>query len=209
MNIGYCFIDVIGFNLDITFLFLNDEKGYNRFLKNNFAISMKNTGLDYNNSIKLKPNQNKAKDRANLLLMNCPKELILNFNDRIIIEQIINRIDKFNQSNTYQICFENKDYKSFCYRKIDPIEELNFIEFYNNNFKKINEIYENIMGVSNSKENNYIKCNKISAICWKNNNREFRDIIYRKYTYSKEILEKELNQEIYIDLILKVIFLNI
>ena len=207
MNIGYCFIDVIGFNLDIAFLFLNDEKGCSQFLKNEFGVSMKNNCLDYNKSIKLKPNQNETKDRANLLLVNCPKELILNFTERIIIEEIINKVDKFNQSNTFQICFQNKDYKSFCYRKIDPIKELNFNEFYNNNYQKVNEIYEEIILILKSKDNNYIKCNKISAICWKNYNGEFRDIIFRKYTYSKEILEKELNQEKYIDLIFKVVFL--
>ena len=207
VNIGYCFIDVIGISLEIRFLFLEKNEAQKTFLERNFIPSLKCDLQNYNNCIKIKPNNINTSDRANILLINCPTELVLIWNLKFIcIEAIINKINEFDPLESYQICFHNDNYEDFCYRKILPFEGLNFVEIYNKNLEPINNSYNDIINELRSNDNNFIKKNKISAICLKNR-KNLKNIIYTKYNCTNDILEREINQENYIDFIFKSVYL--
>ena len=207
-NVGYCFIDVIGISLDISYLFLQNKEVSKSFLEENVKLSLKCDMKNYNDSIQIKPNNLNTSDRANILLINCPIQLIMEFNDNIIaIEEITNKIDYFDPLESYQVCFHNEDFQNFCYKKIDPFEELKFKEMYSSNLNLINKTYDDIMKELNSNDNTFVKKNKISAICFKNK-KDFRSITHRKYNYTNDILEKEINQENYIEYIFKSVYLT-
>lgn len=209
INIGCCFIDTIGSSFDISFLFLKDEESLSNFLEEKYTLSTRNIKLK--ESIYFKPNQNNTKDRAHFLLINCPRNLIIkksNNNEVIDIEKIINEIDNYNPLDSYQICLHKENDKNFVYRKITTTKELNFSDLYNRYQNKIDTIYNNIISILKSADDIFLKDILISDICDKYYDHDFINIFYRKYTYSKNILEKEINQEEYINFIFKCVYFN-
>ena len=203
-NIGFCFIDNVGTTFEM--MFLQKIEQIEDFIKDKYTSSI----LDSHNSnveIDLCLNQNKTKDRANLILINCLPNTFIKQNGKIIldIEKIKTNIDSFSFYDSYQLCFysDSYNYNNFTYKKITPIEKLNFNYSYDNHNKKVDEIYNKLL--------NSIKANDL----------KFRDIlsenqkyIYKldkilkiKYSLGNKILEEELNKEYYIDFIFKILFI--
>ena len=201
LNIAFCFIDVIGVTLEL--IFLSENKLINEFINTNFEISASSTLINHKMEISL--NALDTENRANILLINCPKNSIIKNNNglNLSISQLISSINDFSDSDCYQFCFSTIDDEQYCFKKIEPIEELKFDKIYNDYYQKVNKLYNEL---TNNNEN------KISLESEKERAKEMNEllnkIISRKYIYPTEYLAKQLNKEIYIDFILKAVFIS-
>ena len=204
MNIGYCYIDSLGTTFEIAFF--QKKEDIDNFLKSKYSSSIDDP-TDSDVEIPLSLNQNDTKDRAHLILINCPPYTIIkrNIEEFLDFEKIKNKIEQFSYYNSYQLCFFYDNYEEFAYRKITEIKQLDFEKFYDNNHEKVEEIYKNLLNEINKTENadhNNFFTNKEEI-----KKMNLYSIIKKKYTYGKKILEEELNKECYVDFIFKVIFL--
>ena len=209
-NIGYCFIDNKGSTFELSFLFLNDKKGFENLLNNKIAYSVQdNFILNESNVIYLQPDKLGTEDRLNLLLINCNKDAVIGLPEKndIHIGDIIKNIENFSEDDSYQVCFHNKKDKDFAYRKIFPHESLNFADIYCKKKDEINKLYDNLNLVI-SKSDDKIEKTIIKKIFAgdKKDYEDLKNIIQRKFVYGQNIIEKELNKEEYIDFIFKVTF---
>ena len=106
-------------------------------MKNRFEIEY----LD--KKIPITFNQLDTLDRANLILINCPTNINIKINDKILfqLERISKKICNYSNDNSYIVCFHKDDYKEIEYRRIRLNEELNFKEIFINNKEKVSNIY--------------------------------------------------------------------
>ena len=204
-NVGYCFVDNKGSSMELSFLFLKDKNSLKKFLNNKIIHYSKNKYmLNSLNNIELIPNEIDTEDRANLLLINCGKESILEISkyNKIDLEIVMEKIQNYSDKYSYQICFNSQNYKDFSYKKIENINQLNFDKIYNENVDKINNIYDELFKIIQNND-----CNSQTLILdlYKKNN-NLKKIIERKYVYPTSILEKEINKNEYIDFFFKLIF---
>ena len=201
-NIGYCFIDNVGTTFEIMFLLGKDI--VESFTKSDFSSSVLDAGYSKVN-IKLSLDRVETKDRANLILINCLPNTTIKKNGDIFIdlEKIKTDIDSFSTYNSYQICYYYNKFDDFSYKIIQPIEKLNFSDIYSNNHILVDNLYNDLMKAKDKKNLEQLK--KFMSK-YKENAFELEHIIKKKYIFSKDILEKELNKEDYVDFIFKIIF---
>ena len=198
-NIGYCFIDDVGITFEI--LFISSKGTIDNFLKKKFVI--KSTKYK-NEKIKIFPNKIDTNDRANILLINCPTNNYIKINKNIInLKKIYKRINDYFVENSFQICFHNDNLEDFVFRKVQKIEELNFNDIFNKYNEKVNEID---IALHEAMDNNNPDIEKIFSNLYDEEKLELEKIILKKYNYGKNILEKELDKECYIDFIFKIVF---
>ena len=122
----------------------------------------------------------------------------------IDLEKIKTNIDNFSVYNSYQLCFHFDNFEDCAYRQIKQIEKLNIASLYEKFNEEIKKIFEQILdGMKKDEEKSINDAN----LLYKKKQKELEQIIKRKYSFGKKILEEELNQEYYIDFIYKIIFL--
>ena len=146
LNIAFCFIDVIGVTLEL--IFLSENKLINEFINTNFEISASSTFINHKMEISL--NALDTENRANILLINCPKNSIIKNNNglNLSISQLISSINDFSDSDCYQFCFSTIDDEQYRFKKIEPIEELKFDKIYNDYYQKVNKLYNELTSVN-------------------------------------------------------------
>ena len=200
-NISYCFIDISGASFELLYM---DEKGtVEKFMKNKFELYVEND-LNQCQNISISLNSNNSYKTANLILINCYERSIIkiNNNPRIYLEELIDLIDGYRKCDSYQVCFSLNNFKNPAYRKIEPIKELNFSNIYDENNEKVEKHYNAFIDcIKNNFDLNekYEELEKFEPT--------LSNIIVKKYIYSKNILEKELNDKKYIDFIFRIVFL--
>ena len=194
-NKAYCFLDEI----NKTYEFIFYKKNIKSFLENKFDIYNKK----YNKNISIELNSMDLNDRANLILINCPKSsnIFINNNCEVDLEKLNSSIRNFDLWNSFLMFYNNNDFEQIVSKEIRPINHLNFIDIYNKNKNDVEDMYYGIITLINTDEstfkgnfkNIYINYQKIS------------NIIYNNYSFPRTILEKELNKSEYIDFIYKII----
>ena len=201
-NIGFCFIDNVGTTFEL--MFLSNTGDINNFIKKKYASSILDAGYS-EVEIELELNQNNTKDRANLILINCLPNTFIKQNGNVLLdlEKIKTNIDCFSVKNSYQLCFQNNNFEDFAYKKIIPIEELNFKTDYENNQKDVNIFFDTILDGLKKKDTKIIK-----DIFLKNDMFELEMILKKKYLFGKQLLEKELGENSYVDFMYKIIFIT-
>ena len=189
-NFAYCFIDVVGVNVELVFLGEN-----NNILPNNFEIKNNNKGKI--NNVLL--NTTKKKNRGNLILLNVDKFSIIEDKNgnKISLEKAIDSVKDFSSIEGYQFCFMMPSFEAFVYKKVEAIEELNFDEIYKKYSKDVNELYNEISNKNLIDEENVKKVGDELV----------NKIINRKYIYPKSYLIDIFNNDIYCDFIFKVVFI--
>jgi len=142
-NVAFCFIDIIGVTFEL--IFLSDTQTINEFINKNLEISTTNVLLNHKMEISL--NKLQTEDRANIILINCPNNSIITDNNNLSlsVQTLINSVDKFSASEGYQFCFTTKDLKEYVYKKIESIEELNFVDIYNKYNEKVSNLYTELI----------------------------------------------------------------
>ena len=196
---GYFFIDNPGTTFDLSFI--NRKGSIKNLLEQKFTASYsaeKNSKI-----IDLKLNLINTKDRANLLLINFNPYVSINMNGNEIINfwNLTAGINNFSFDKSYNICFQNNDFKTFGYREIIELSKLNFEEIYQNNHKIVDELHQNLINIMKD-EKNFIK--NFRNIYYYNK-KVLEDIIREKYVYGPKIIEKQFNDVKYIDFIYKII----
>ena len=200
-NIGYCFIDDFGTTFE--FLFLKRDEKIKNFLEKKIIIKKE---YFYKKKIKIIPNNIDNIDRANLLLINCPINVIIkiNKNKKIYVRKIYPCINVFSSGNSFQICFHNDNLEDFVFRETKDIEELNFDKEYNIYNEKVNKIFDVLF---NEMKNNNSNTNldKILLNLYGKEKKDLEKLIFKMLNFGKNIFEEELNKECYIDFIFKII----
>ena len=122
--VGYCFVDNSGTTFDLSFI--NRKGPIQKLIEQKFTAFYsreKNSTI-----IDLKLNPINTKDRANLLLINFNPYISINMNGNQIINfwTLTAGIDNFSIDESYNLCFQNNDFKTFGYRKVIELPKLNF-----------------------------------------------------------------------------------
>ena len=149
---------------------------------------------------------NQIEDRANILLINCSINSIINLgeNKSINLKNIFLTVNVFSSLiNSFQVCFHNDNLEDYSFRKIQEIETLNFNEKYSKYNEKVNNIYNTLFDEI-KKKNPKIK--DIFSDLYDKEKIELENIIFRKFNFGKKILEDDLDEEYYIDFKFKIIF---
>lgn len=202
LNIGFCYLDNVGTTFEL--MFLQKMNKIENFMKSNYTSSIIDV-FSSNIEIDLSLNQNETKDRANLILINCLEKTRIKKDDKVFIdlEKVKTKIESFSFNESYKICFHYENYDDFAYQIIEEIEELNLDKKYEELHEKVEQIYSILIGVIKKNDINFIK--EFIDI-YKENKEDLEEVIVKKYSYGKKILEEELNKEYYIDFIFKILF---
>ena len=196
---GYFFIDNPGTTFDLSFI--NRKGSIKNLIEQKFTASY--SAEKNSTTIDLKLNPINTKDRANLLLINFNPYISIKMNGNEIINfwNLTTRIDNFSFDKSYNIYFKNNDFKTFGYIEIKELSKLNFEEISKNNHKIVEELYENLLNIMKD-EKSFIK--NFRNI-YDDKKKDLEDIINEKYVYGPKIIEKQFNDEKYIDFIYKII----
>ena len=138
-NKAYCFLDEI----NKTYEFIFFRKNIKILLENKFDIYNKK----YKQNISIELNSMDLNDRANLILINCPKSanILINNNCEIDLEKFNSSIRNFDLWNSYLTFYNDNDFEHIVSKEIRPINELNFIDIYNKNKNDVEDMYNGIM----------------------------------------------------------------
>ena len=140
LNVGFCYLDDFGTTFEIMFLQKMGE--IENFIKSNYTSSILRAFYS-NVEINLSLNKNETKDRANLILINCLQSTKNKKDGKIFIdlEKVKSKIEDYDYNNSYKICFHYNNYEDFSYQIIEKEEELNLEKKYEENYKKVEQIY--------------------------------------------------------------------
>ena len=107
-------------------------------------------------------------------------------------------IKNYDKNYGYQICYHYDNFQDFAYQKMEEIKKVNFEKKYSENIENVNQMYNiltKILEKEDINEANKLIKNLMEA--YRNNKRELKSIINKKYLCGKEILEKDLDKENY------------
>ena len=160
--------------------------------------------MDPNDRKKIILNIFDSENRANLLLINCNKNLIVEINNniRISVYELISSVNLYSNSDGYQFSLSFTDLKKYVFKKIEAMEELDFENIYRTYNEEVEHIYKELIGNTQNEISE-----KRAKELFKNVEDLITIIIKRKYIYPKSYLNKKLNKEIYIDFISKMVFI--
>ena len=200
-NVAYCFIDCIGVTLEL--IFLDDLQSIETFINKKFDILTNEMTL--NNKKQIFLNKIDTNNRANLILINCPNYLIIESEDsvKLSINNLINSVNSYQNTDGYQFCFLIDNLKKFQYKKIEAIEELDFDGIYNNYNEEVDKLYKELTENLQPEMSNEMKY-KLSQTGKDLTNK----ILKRKYIYPTTYLEKQLNEDKYIDFISEIVLIS-
>jgi hypothetical protein len=139
-NVAYCFIDCIGATLEL--IFLGDLQSIDTFINKKFDMLTNEMTLNDKKQIFL--NKIDTNNRANLILMNCDKNLIIESEDdvKLSIYNLINSLNQYQNTDGYQFCFSIDNLNKFLFKKIEAIEELDFDGIYNTYYGEADKLYK-------------------------------------------------------------------
>ena len=207
-HIGYCFVDGVGMTFKI--LFLQERKKMKEFIKSKYTSEI-NDNLKEENQFELSLNQNETEDRASLILINCLSDTKIKKDGQLLIDmkKVEKRIDcSAENEDGYQICYHYDNFKDFAFQKMEEVNQLNFENLFNQNHEDVGKMYDILIKILGSKEKEETK-KLISNFkdIYVSKKYVLKQIINKKYVYSKKILEDDLNKECFFEFIYKIISL--
>ena len=200
-NVAYCFIDCIGVTLEL--IFLGDLQSIDTFINKKFDMLTNEMTLNDKKQIFL--NKIDTNNRANLILMNCDKNLIIESEDdvKLSIYNLINSLNQYQNTDGYQFCFSIDNLNKFLFKKIEAIEELDFDGIYNTYYGEVDKLYKELTENLHPEISNELS-NKLSQTGKDLTNK----ILKRKYIYPTSYLEKKINNDKYIDFISEMVLIS-
>jgi hypothetical protein len=206
-HIGYCFLDDPGITFKI--LFLQKREKMKEFIESKYTCVIGNVSSK-KKEFELSLNQNGTEDRASLILINCLPITQIKKDGKLLIdlEEVKSQIDNFQKCNGYQICYHYDNFKDFAFQKMEEINQLNFENLYGQNHEDVDKMYDILIKILESK--NIEESKKLISNfkdIYVSKKYVLKQIINKKYVYSKKILEDDLNKECFFEFIYKIISL--
>ena len=204
-HIGFCFLDEPGMTYKL--LFLQKKEKMEDFMKNKYTLIVDNISCK-NKKCELSLNRNDTLDRASLILINCMMNSQIKKDGETFIDLLnyFRNIKNYDKNYGYQICYHYDNFQDFAYQKMEEIKKVNFEKKYSENIENVTQMYNiltKILEKEDINEANQLIKDLMEA--YRNNKRELKSIINKKYLCGKEILEKDLDKENYSNFIFMII----